>query len=125
MKTKKTQNLSLGKGSKPRPPASGYRGRLLLILCALAAAAGTWGFLEFVLWNKIPAELVGKWVVVEGPDEGGTVDFYRGGTMVAIVNNDGYQGIMKGTIRIEGKTIYVTSRHQQTGQTGTRAQKIK
>src|SRR5262245_55932537 len=83
----------------PRPaPARSlfarYRGALLLLL-ALGAAGATWAVFEFVVWAKVPSELVGKWVVMEGPDEGGTIDFYRNGTMVAKVNLAGRLGIIE------------------------------
>jgi uncharacterized protein (TIGR03066 family) len=89
------------------------------------AFAGTWAVLERVVWARVPSELVGKWVVTDGPDEGGTVDFYRNGTMVAKVNNGGFEGIIEAKICVEGKKIHVTTRHRQTGEEGTRVQTIK
>jgi hypothetical protein len=98
---------------------------IVLGLCLLLAAGGTWAFFEFVIWNKVPSELVGKWVVMEGPDEGGTIDFYRKGTMVAKVNQGGFEGIIYAAIRVEDKKIHVTTRHQKTGEEGTRVQTIR
>src|SRR5208337_4948110 len=85
----------------PVPARGSLMRRLVLGSVLLLAAAGTWAFFEFVVWNKVPSELVGKWVVTNGPDEGGTIDFYRNGTMVATVNQGGYQGIINATIRVE------------------------
>jgi uncharacterized protein (TIGR03066 family) len=98
---------------------------LLLVLVGALVGIGTWALFEFVLWSRVPPELVGKWVVMEGPDEGGTVDFYRGGSMVAKVNHGGMQGIIEATVRVEGNKIYVTTRHRETGERGTRVQTIK
>jgi hypothetical protein len=42
-------------------------GVLALALCL--AGGSSWAFFEFVVWNKLPSELVGKWDVVEGPKE--------------------------------------------------------
>jgi hypothetical protein len=126
MKTKKQQGIRAGAPppSVAAPPRS-RRGRMLLVVSALGLCAATWAFFEFVVWNKLPSALVGKWVVMEGPDEGGTVDFYRNGTMVAVVNNRGLKGIMKARIRVEGKNIHVTTTHQLTGAEGTRVQTIR
>jgi uncharacterized protein (TIGR03066 family) len=110
---------------RPTPARGSWKRPLLLALAVLVAAGGTWVVLEFLVWNKVPAELVGKWVVTEGPDEGGTIDFYRNGTMVGTVNNRGLTDIIKGKVRVEDKKIYVTTRHQQTGAEGTKVQLIK
>src|ERR1700688_1552307 len=92
---------------RPRPgtpvPRRSLRSILIVAVCALLVGAGTWALFEFVIWNTTPAALVGKWVVMEGPDEGGTVDFHRNGTMVAKVNQGGFEGIINAVIRVEGK----------------------
>ena len=113
-----------------RPPALAATGispkRWAFLGLSLIVAAGvTWAIFEYVVWATTPSELVGKWVVMEGPDEGGTVDFYRNGTMVAKVNDRGRTGIIEARIRVEGKKIHVTTKHQQTGELGTRVQTIK
>jgi uncharacterized protein (TIGR03066 family) len=97
---------------------------VVLGLTMLLVAGGTWGFMEFIIWNKLPAELVGKWVVTEGPDEGGTIDFYRDGTMRAVVNLQGKTGIVDAVVRVEDKKIYATLTNQFTGGKGTRVQTI-
>jgi hypothetical protein len=97
----------------------------VLALCILIAAGGTWALFEYVVWNTVPRELVGKWVVTEGPDEGGTIDFFRGGTMVARVNLQGKLGIIEAKIRVEDGKIIATLKNQLTGELGTRVQTIK
>ena len=92
---------------------------LLLALCVLLACGATWAFCEFVLWNKVPPELVGKWTVTEGPQVGATFDFYRGGTMVGRVNSDGNEAIVNASVRVEDKKIYSTTRNPHTGQDDT------
>ena len=109
----------------PRLPTTSWTRRVLLGAMLIVVAAGVWGLFEFVIWNNIPAELVGKWEIMEGPDEGGTVDFYRSGSMVAHVNLAGKLGIIEARIRVEDNKIHVTTRHQQTGAEGTRVQTIK
>ena len=102
----------------------------LLGLALVLATGGFWALMEFVVWNKVlwgemPGELVGKWVVTEGPDEGGTIDFYRDGTMRAVVNLQGKTGIVNARIRVEDKKIHATVTNQLTGEEGTRVQTIK
>lgn len=93
-----------------------WMGRPLVILLALGAFAGTWALLELVIWNKVPSELVGKWVIVDtGPQKGATFDFSRGGTMVGTVNVRGEAHLIKAKIRVEGKNIFSTTHHPKTG----------
>jgi uncharacterized protein (TIGR03066 family) len=98
---------------------------VFLALCLLLTFGGTWAVFELVVWNKVPPELVGKWVVTEGPDEGGTIDFYRGGTMIAKVNLDGKLGVIDAKVQVEGKKIIATLTNKFTGEQGTRIQTIK
>ena len=109
-----------------QPPAvqAGLK-RWHLIVLGLLVATGTWAFLEFVVWNKLPAELVGKWVVTDGPQEGATFDFYRSGKMVGHVNNAGKLAIVHATVTVQDNKIYSTSRHPQTGQQSTVVQTIR
>jgi len=127
MKTKPKQRQTNQARTPPMPPApaTSWKRRVLLGLMLIVVAAGVWGLFEFVIWNRIPAELVGKWEIMEGPDEGGTVDFYPNGSMVAHVNLAGRLGVIEAKIRVDEKKIYVTTRHQQTGEEGTRVQTIK
>jgi uncharacterized protein (TIGR03066 family) len=97
----------------------------LLVCVALLAGLGTWIALEFVIWNSVPAELVGKWVVQHGPQQGATFDFYRSGTMVGKVNAGGKEAVINATIYVEDKTIYSTTKHPQTGQTDTKKLMIR
>lgn len=97
----------------------------VLVCCLIIAAGGSWAFAEFVLWNKIPAELVGKWVVVGGEQDGATFDFYRNGTMVGNVNIQGRHGIVNATVAVEGDKLHTTTRNPNTGRFETRSQTIK
>ncbi len=126
MKTKRTRRTEHRGATVPRQvvpqpnrrqPASG-RWRLLLVLFLIGAAGATWAFFEFVVWNKIPAELVGKWDVVDGPPEykDASFEFFRNGSMEGKVNVQEVLYVIKSTIRVDGKNIYSTSRHPRTGQ---------
>lgn len=127
----KAKHKAKGQAQLVRPAAAPSHGtgrkRLLFVLLTLGVAVGTWALFEFVVWNKIPSELVGKWVVVDGPREyaDATFDFHRSGAMQAIVNLQGKQGTIDATIRVEGKTIFSTSRRPTTGEVRTTIQVIR
>ena len=106
-------------------PASGRGRRLLLVLLAAGIAAGTWAFFEFVVWNKLPAELVGKWVVQGGEQDGATFDFYRNGSMVGRINNRGKMDIVEADVAVEGNTLFITTQHPLTKAELTKKQTIK
>jgi uncharacterized protein (TIGR03066 family) len=97
----------------------------VLAACLLAAAGGTWAVLEFVIWNTLPPALVGKWVVEQGEQEGATFDFYRNGGMVGRVNVKGREGVIHARVRVEGDTLFSTTRNPYSGQDETRKQTIK
>ena len=90
-----------------------------MALVVILAFGGTWTFFELVVWARIPPELVGKWVVKEGPQEGATFDFFRGGTMVGRVNAGGNEAIVNARVRVEDKTIYSTTTNPHTGREDT------
>jgi uncharacterized protein (TIGR03066 family) len=94
-------------------------------LLGVLAGVGTWALFEFVLSSRVPSELVGKWVVKGGPDDGGTIDFRRNGTMVAQVNNGGMLGVIEARVRVAGKKLFVRTTNQETGEEGMRVQTIK
>jgi hypothetical protein len=97
----------------------------IVALCVIVAGGGTWALCEFVIWNKLPAELVGKWVVEGGPQDGATFDFFRGGTMEAHLNFQGKEGIIKASVAVDGKALLTTTRNPNTGQNETRSSIIR
>jgi uncharacterized protein (TIGR03066 family) len=94
------------------------------VLCLIVAAAGTWAATEFFILSKLPRELLGKWVVTHGEQEGATFDFYRNGTMEGRINVRGNEGIVRASVRVEDKTLFSTTTNPNTGQSLTRSQTI-
>jgi uncharacterized protein (TIGR03066 family) len=84
-----------------------------MIPVLLLAAGGTWAFFEFVVWNRLPSELVGKWDVVEGPKvyKEATFEFFRHGALEATVNDREMVGKIYATIRVDGNKIFSTTRN--------------
>jgi uncharacterized protein (TIGR03066 family) len=97
----------------------------LILLCLVFAGGGTWAVAEFFVFSKLPPELVGKWVVQGGPQDGATFDFYRDGSMVAHLNNNGSVGIIKAGASVEGKQLLTTTRQPSTGQLKTSVSHIR
>jgi hypothetical protein len=110
---------------RPATPKRSPGFLLICFLCLVFVGTGTWALFEFVIWNVTPPELVGKWVVVEGPQEGATFDFYRNGTLLGRLNVRGKEHIVDARIRVEDRKIYSTTRNPNTGQDDTRIQIIR
>jgi uncharacterized protein (TIGR03066 family) len=99
----------------PAKTAGGNARRWVFLGLALVLAAGaSWAFFEFVVWNKLPSELVGKWDVVEGTKEykEATFEFFRNGTMEATVNEREMVGKIYATIRVDGNKLFSTTRNK-------------
>src|SRR5262249_33695666 len=93
-------------------------------LCLLFAAAGTWAAFEFVILSKLPRELLGKWVVVGGEQDGADFDFYRNGTMRGRLNVKNREFTIDARVRVEDGILYSTTTNPNTGQAETRKQTI-
>jgi uncharacterized protein (TIGR03066 family) len=116
----------------PAPVAHAQKGtswklRALLGLCLLVSAGGTWAITEFVVWNKLPQELVGKWEVVQGPPEfeEAEVQFHRSGKMIGHFNDRGMDRPMEADVRVEGDKLYITTRRPSTGEEHVSVQTIR
>jgi hypothetical protein len=116
------------KGSPPRSASAAKRPLLprwaVILLCLVFAGGGTWAVAEFVVFSKLPPELVGKWVVQEGEQEGATFDFYRSGSMVGRINLRGREALIKARVRVEDGNLFSTTRNPNTGADETRTQRI-
>ena len=116
--------------TQPNPAAAharptSWKRLAALGLCLLLAAGGTWAFMEFVVWNKLPPELVGKWVVQGGEQDGATFDFYRNGTMVGRINNRGMEGVIDARVAVDGELLLITTQNPRTKGDETKKHTIK
>jgi hypothetical protein len=92
----------------------------IITMCVLLAFGGTLAFSEYFVFSKIPAELVGQWVVQGGPQHGATFDFSRRGTLEAHFNGQGFDHPLNGTIAVEDKLLRITTRNPHTNRDETR-----
>jgi len=120
-KTARANAPSVGKAA----PFSGWKSRVLPVTGVVVCAVATWLVFEFVVWNKLPSDLVGKWVVEGGLQDGATFDFYRNGTMRGRVNAGGMEALVKATVRVEGAILYSTTVNPRTKMAETREQTIE
>jgi hypothetical protein len=119
------------KGPTPAKPAplvqSSKKHWALLALCLVVACAGTWAIMEYVVWNRLPGELVGAWVVVEGPPEyhEAVFEFHRNGKMVGHLNDRENLRVMNAEVRVEADQLFITTRRPTTGEEMTVVQQIR
>jgi uncharacterized protein (TIGR03066 family) len=112
----------------PTPPAGGSRLRWVLLGVGLLLATGaTWAVMEFVVWNRLPSDLVGKWEVVQGPPEyqDAVFEFYRSGKMVGRLNDNGNLRIMNAEVRVDENKLFITTRHPRTSEEHVSVQSIR
>lgn len=129
-KEKKRSNSSTqAPQNSPDPgPGKGFIVRKLVLgTLLLLMGSGTWAFFEFVVWNKLPGELVGAWEVVHGPPEykEAVFKFYRSGKMVGHLNDNGNLRIMNAEVRVDGNKIFITTRRPSTGEEKTIVQHVR
>lgn len=97
----------------------------LLVACFLVGGVGTLYVFDNYVWAKVPAEMVGKWGVDGGPQDGATLVFSRDGTLVATVNVNGKKGIIQSQVRVNGKKLTITSTHPITNEQKMQTQWIE
>jgi hypothetical protein len=92
---------------------------VLLGLCLALGGVGTLAVYEFFIWTKVPPELVGLWEVDEGPQKGGTFEFFRDGTMEVLLKAKGKTVTHKTQVSVRGKTLFMTTRDPLTREEST------
>ena len=124
---RKARSKSQPQKAPSTPPVTGgspARRWAIPVLCLLLAAGGTWAAFEFIVLAPLPRDLVGKWVVEGGEQDGATFDFYRNGTMIGRVNLQDREGRIEARVRVEGDLLLSTTRNPNTRRDETRTQKI-
>jgi hypothetical protein len=111
--------------SAGKPDKAGGQSKLprwaTLTLCLLLAFGSTWAVCEFFVWAKLPPELVGRWVVEGGPQDGATFDFSRKGTLEAHLNNGGREYLLLAKVAVEDKKLLITTPNPHTKEDETRS----
>jgi uncharacterized protein (TIGR03066 family) len=102
-----------------------FKRMVLFSLCVVLAGGVTWAAFEFVIWRKVPTELVGKWVVEGGSQDGATFDFSRRGGLESHLNKGGNDQILEGRVTVVDKTMSITTRNPYTGQNDTKTCQIR
>jgi uncharacterized protein (TIGR03066 family) len=115
------QEASVRAQPKPTPH------RRLWIFLLLCLASST--LVSFVVFKyiapTIPHELIGTWQVAEGPLKGATLEFLWHGTAIATSpDKQGKKETTDSSVKVEGKTIYLTSADGVTGKRETVTQTI-
>jgi hypothetical protein len=79
--------------------------------------------MEFVVWNKLPSDLVGKWIATG--KQVATLEFSRNGTMVGRFNVEGKLHVVEARVAVENQTLFITTRDTQGKNELTKKQTIK
>jgi uncharacterized protein (TIGR03066 family) len=120
-----------GKKSKAAPQTRGTPSQsglfpkwaVALAVVAIGATA-TYALFAYVIFPKIPNELVGRWRVVSGQLQGATFEFHRNGTMIGTMTVNGKDNMLEGTAQSDGKTLHTTTTNPLTGKAETGTQTI-
>src|SRR5579862_911113 len=100
--------------SKPRGPMLTTSTWVLLGLTFVLAGFGTWAVFDFIVWNKVPPELVGLWEVEQGPQKGATFEFFRDGVMEVQMRRNKKEISHKAQVAVRDKTLLMTSKNPLT-----------
>jgi hypothetical protein len=89
---------------------------------------GTYALVDFVFWPRIPAELVGTWRVVEGPQQGVILKFDRNGAFEARIAVGDEGAIVRALAELDetdDKVLRISSTNPHTGRTTTKKHIIR
>lgn len=120
----KRQKLTQQQGTPKQAPKRSWLRWAVPLLCVLVSGGGTFALFEYVILSKLPRELLGKWVVIEGEMEGATAEFSRNGTTIWKVNMKGKEGIIKGRAEVDGETMRIMTTNPMTKEPVTDTQTI-
>ena len=104
-------------------PARKRRLWVFLLLCLAGSSLVSFVVFKYIA-PTIPHELIGTWEVTEGRLKGATLEFQWHGTAIATLDKQGKKEVTNSTAKVEGKTLYLTSRDDVTGQPETVSQRI-
>ena len=110
----------------PAPSPSFWQNRrtwLILFLCLAGSTALSYAIFKYVV-VQVPPELVGTWEVKAGPLRGWSLEFRPDATAVATRVERGQKIFTDYVVKVEGKTMWLTSWDEKTGKDETVTQTI-
>ena len=124
MKTKSHKTPPAKKQVATPPRGSGLKKWLVVLLVVAVVAGASFAAFAFVLPDRVPPELVGKWRVVDGPMDGMTLEFQRNGAMIGRANVEGTERLLEGTADVRDGTLRTTTINSFTNRAETGTQTI-
>src|SRR6266540_2860089 len=97
---------------------------LVLLLCLAGSSVVSFVVFKCLIVPTIPPELVGTWEVTAGPLRGATLEFRQDGTSIAIMYKQGKKATTHSSAKVEGKTLFLTTRDDTPGKEDTVTQTI-
>lgn len=103
------------------PPTKGRR-RIwfFAVVIGLLSAYGTYYLVEFVFWPRVPAELVGAWRVMGGPQDGVILEFLPNGLFQAMIRKGEEGATVRARVQVEDNLVHITSTNPRTGAAETK-----
>ena len=97
---------------------------VFLLLCLAGSTLASFVVFKYIA-PTIPHELIGTWQVADGPLKGATLEFRWYGTAIATsMDKQGKKEITDSSVKVDGKTIVLTSADRTTGKEETVVQTI-
>lgn len=90
----------------------------------VVATCAAWAFAELVVWNRLPAGLVGKWIVEGGEQDGANFEFFPGGRMRGRINVGGNESLVDAQVVVEHGRLLSTTTNPHTGRSDVRVHTI-
>jgi uncharacterized protein (TIGR03066 family) len=87
---------------------------LVLLLCLAGSSVVSFVVFKLLIVPSMPPELMGTWEVTGGPLRGATLEFRQDGTTLAVRYKQGKKVTTHSTARVEGKTLFLTTRDDET-----------
>src|SRR5262245_14246787 len=115
-------------GAGPDSPSEPTRGKgrlwLVLLICLAGSTAASFVVFKYGIDPGIPRELLGTWQVTDGALRGATLEIRGDGTAIAIMHKQGKKAVTNSSARVEGKTLFLTTREDPPGKDDTVTQTI-
>ncbi len=112
-----------GNGEGSAPGARRTKLWLFLLVCLVGSSLASFVIFKYIA-PSVPNELVGTWMIADGPLKGATLEFRWYGTAIATLNVKGKKEETRQAVKVAGSKMLLTSTDDATGKEDTVSQTI-